>query len=257
MANFTEGLIKIPYYKEEDLVSHKISLPDNKEISFLMYGETTEFRVRTLLTKEPETIKWIDSFDIGDVLWDIGANIGCYSLYAASRGLKAFAFEPSPVNYWLLTSNVVINKFDQLITAFNFGLSNLTEIKIWSPNIFAGSADNQINIKEARGGDRGGAGLQVYSIDELIATNTLEFPQHIKIDVDGIERLILEGGLNTLSNPSLKSVLCEINENDLLEMDAIMKLMVKNGFSEPIKRHPPYFDKSHYAPTFNYIFYKT
>jgi len=48
-------------------------------------GELPVFRANTLLTKEPETIAWIDTFEPGETLWDIGANVGVYSLYA---GLK-------------------------------------------------------------------------------------------------------------------------------------------------------------------------
>lgn len=248
MANFTEGLQKLPYFNEEDIPQHKVSL-EHADIVFLLYGKTTEFRVRTLMTKEPETLRWIDSFKAGEVLWDIGANVGCYSLYAASRGVKVIAFEPSPVNYWLLISNSAINNFSIYITALPFGLSNLTGVQIWQPNISAGSADNQINTLKS-----GGCGLQTYRIDDLIAMNTLGFPTHIKLDVDGIERLILEGAEATLADPRLRTVLCEVDESDEAEADAILKLMLSKGFSRPIKRHAPYFDAHHYAPVFNYLF---
>ena len=79
MANFTEGIQKLPYFNEEDIPQHKVSL-EHADIDFLLYGKSTEFRVRTLMTKEPETIRWIDSFKAGEeVLWDIGANVGIFS----------------------------------------------------------------------------------------------------------------------------------------------------------------------------------
>ena len=56
------------------------------KISFYCHGEVPLIRARTLLTKEPETILWIDDFNKDDVFWDVGANIGPYSLYAAKRG---------------------------------------------------------------------------------------------------------------------------------------------------------------------------
>ena len=79
-------------------------------ISFFCPGKIPEWRAKTLLTKEPETIEWINGFNKTDIFWDIGANVGVYSLYAALRGLSVLAFEPSPSNYYLLSRNIEINK---------------------------------------------------------------------------------------------------------------------------------------------------
>jgi FkbM family methyltransferase len=247
MANFTKGLKHIPYTGESDILCHQVAVSGEGR-NFLMYGETTEFRVRTLFTKEPETIAWIDSFLPEDVFWDVGSNIGCYSLYAASRGIQVAAYEPSSVNYWLLTTNVALNNYQHLITALPFGLSSNSCIQIWGPNISPGSAQNQINNEEK------GCALQTYKIDELIDMSILKFPSHLKIDVDGIEGLILEGANKTLSDLRLKSVLCEVDESDPVEVEKISDLMRSKGFSRITKRHPPHFDKYHYAPHFNYLF---
>ena len=48
------------------------------------------------------------------------------------------------------------------------------------------------------------------SLDDLTGRFSLAFPNHIKIDVDGIEELIIDGARNTLADPRLKSVLVEI-----------------------------------------------
>jgi len=85
MVNFVEGLEKLPFYHENQLPMATVNTKLG-DIKFTMYGETTEFRVRTLFTKEPETIAWIDSFKTGEVFWDIGANIGLYGIYAAKKG---------------------------------------------------------------------------------------------------------------------------------------------------------------------------
>ena len=58
------------------------------------------YRWETWDTKEPETIAWIDSFEPGTCFWDVGANVGVYSLYAGSldRDIKILAFEPHEAN---------------------------------------------------------------------------------------------------------------------------------------------------------------
>jgi len=248
MANFTEGLKKLSFYDEDDLVLHEV-MTGNGEIAFTMFGMTTEFRVRTLFTKEPETIRWIETFKPGEVFWDIGANIGCYSLYAAKRNVIVQAFEPSPVNYWLLAKNVAVNKFEK-ITTYPFALSDRTGIFFWEPNVTAGSADNQL-LNECKA-----ACVQSYNIDELVKYSGVEFPNHIKLDVDGIEKLILEGGRNTLMDSRVRSLMCEVTEG-APETEYIVDLIKQLGFNEPVTRHAPYYDENHYAPMFNYLFYKT
>ena len=56
------------------------------------------YRAKTFSTKEPETLEWIDSFSKSSVFWDIGSNIGLYSIYASLNGIKSFSFEPMPEN---------------------------------------------------------------------------------------------------------------------------------------------------------------
>src|SRR6185437_4913944 len=69
-----------------------------------------DWRVNTFATKEPETLDWIDSLPEGAVLWDIGANVGLYSVYAAkARRCRVWAFEPSVFNVELLARNIFLN----------------------------------------------------------------------------------------------------------------------------------------------------
>jgi len=247
MANFTDGLEKLPFYDEANLTQQVVPTA-NGEIVFTMYGSTTEFRVRTLFTKEPETIRWIDTFKPSEVFWDIGANIGCYSLYAAKRGAVVQAFEPSPANFWLLTRNVAINKFNN-VTTYPFALSDKNDIFFWEPHLSAGSADNQL-LKTGKI-----SCVQVYRIDDLAKHQGVAFPNHIKIDVDGIERLILEGGLDTIKDRRVRSLMCEVTEGHP-ETKLIVDFIQQQGFSAPVTRHAPYYDEYHYAPSFNYLFIK-
>jgi hypothetical protein len=65
---------------------------DFGDIKLFTPGEIPLWRANTLLTKEPDTIEWINSFEKEDVFWDIGANNGNYSLYAAIKGIQVMAF---------------------------------------------------------------------------------------------------------------------------------------------------------------------
>lgn len=54
-------------------VSFRFAVPNN----------LNRYRIKTFSTKLPETLEWIDNFPQGSVLWDVGANVGLYSIYAA------------------------------------------------------------------------------------------------------------------------------------------------------------------------------
>ena len=84
----------------------------------------------------------------------------------------------------------------------------------------------------------------------------LDIPNYIKIDVDGIEHLILQGGNNFFKNKNIKSVIVEINENFKKQYENIIKFMSKNNFELLKKARNEEFYGPKHSGTFNYIFYR-
>ena len=68
------------------------------------------------------------------------------------------------------------------------------------------------------------------TIDYFIENKILEVPDYIKIDVDGIEHLILKGGKNIFKNEKIKSFNIEVNEKFQEQHDKIIDIMKENGF---------------------------
>ena len=90
-----------------------------KDINFFIPSEITKWRVDTFFIKEPETLEWIDSFDKRDnfIFWDIGANIGLYSIYNSikNKNSQTISFEPSTSNLRVLSRNISINNLEKKI----------------------------------------------------------------------------------------------------------------------------------------------
>jgi hypothetical protein len=87
------------------------------------------FRTDTFSTKEPETLEWLESMVKGSIMWDIGANVGLYSIYASKkRDCRVYSFEPSVFNLELLARNIFNNDLVDHITIIPVPLSN--ELKI-------------------------------------------------------------------------------------------------------------------------------
>ena len=185
---------------------------------------------------EDDTLAWIEGFSEGDVLWDVGANVGEYTVPAAARGLRVWAFEPAAVNFFVLARNVELNQFGDRITALNVALHDRSEIgALWmehtqigsSHHMFGGSTTNSACPTTVPLHRQAVVG---YTIDDLIKTFDTEFPNHIKLDVDGNEAVILRGARRTLAEPRLSSLLIEVR-NDTREQ--VLQLMHEAGFASP------------------------
>jgi FkbM family methyltransferase len=184
------------------------------------------WRCRTYESKEPETLDWIDGFTAGDVMFDVGANIGLYSLYAGKRGVKVYSFEPEGQNFSGLANNCLANELGNvmpycmaLAEREHFDLLYVTSMNPGDSQHNLG-AENPYYQRECSGTQ----GIFASTLDQLCFQHGFAIPQHIKIDVDGLEDRILEGGQKVLSHPDFRSLLIEISGYDGAESTAISRL---------------------------------
>ena len=199
-------------------------------------GSMEKFRHDTFFTKEPETLAWIESlFQDGDVFYDIGANIGVYTLYAASLypKMQVISFEPFVTNYLRLCENIQLNGFEN-ITPLLMGLSDQTKIDtLFVKDETLGSSGHQISKSIDEWGNEFEATRKLHvltdSLDTFISHYQTSLPNHIKIDVDGVEWAIIKGMKNTISQPDVKSVLVEVNQSTT-NMDEVNQLFKDAGF---------------------------
>ena len=94
------------------------------------------------------------------------------------------------------------------------------------------------------------------TINYFLENSILDIPDYIKIDVDGIEHLILEGGDKFLNDKKVKSLSIEINENFKEQYDKVLNLMNKYEFKLLHKKHNDDMYSEQFKNTYNYIFKK-
>ena len=95
------------------------------------------------------------------------------------------------------------------------------------------------------------------SIDYLLENNILEIPNYIKIDVDGIEHLILEGGKSFLKDKKIKSISVELNEKFVAQYNEVMNIMKSSNFYLKHKKHSDELEKSvKFSRLYNFVFEK-
>lgn len=206
------------------------------EVRYLTPNAVTKWRFDTLFSKEIETMAWMESFGTDDVMVDIGANVGMYTIWAAkTRGVKVFAFEPESQNYAQLNRNIVLNDLGERVTAYCVALSDRAGYdKFYLAAFNLGESchafGESVNFKLEPMRPAHVQGCVAATLDELVANGTVATPTHIKIDVDGFEHKVIAGGQSVLRDPRLHSVLIEINQN-LDEHRKLVEHMRDLGFA--------------------------
>lgn len=228
-------------------------------IQFYCPGVLLEYRARTLLTKEPETIEWLETFESNDVFWDIGANVGMYSLYAAVRNrVTVLAFEPSPANYHVLNKNIELNRLDAVVSAYCLAFFDQTGIdSFYMSDTQLGSALNSFGkAVDSKGQPLKSFFRQAmvgYSVDEFVSAFEPPFPTRVKIDVDGQEGKILVGAQKTLSDRRLKSLAVEL-DTGREDYEEIVRGLATCGLKLSHQRQSPGVDKSDSWSVLNHFF---
>ena len=188
------------------------------------------------LVAEDNTLAWIGGFSEGDVLWDVGANAGQFTLPAAARGLRVWAFEPAVGNFFVLDKNIELNHFDDRITALNVALHDRSQIgALWMKHTQLGSSNHTFGDSTTNPAHPTTVPLRHqavigYTIDDFVKTFDTDFPNHIKLDVDGNEVVILQGARRTLAGPRLSSLLVEARFDS---SEQVLQLMHEAGFASP------------------------
>jgi FkbM family methyltransferase len=209
---------------------------EGKQIVYATPNKHVAWRAETLSSKEPDTIAWIASFEPGDVLLDVGANVGMYTIWAAAtRDTQVIAFEPESQNYALLNANILWNGLGNKVTAYCTALSDEIGFDKLHLSGFlpGGSCHNygeKLDYKLEPLTPVYSQGCNSTTLDAFIAGGHMPVPKHIKIDVDGIEHKVIKGAGRTLEEPALESVLVELNTN-LDVHRAIVDEMRALGFS--------------------------
>jgi FkbM family methyltransferase len=192
---------------------------------------------------EPETIWWLDEVvQPGDCVWDVGANVGLYALYAARRvgpSGAIVAFEPGADNYAALCRNLALNGADGIVSAYCAALSDETRAAVLHlTSQDAGRAAHVFGrIEDAVTGE-GRPHRQAalgFSADVFVDQFGVRTPDHVKIDVDSIEERIVRGGARAFAGA--RSIIVELNVAEAGEgrKAALRSAIEALGFSEHVE----------------------
>lgn len=201
-----------------------------RKVPFYMRVATPHeyYRFDSFWDKEPETLAWIESFGEEDVFWDIGANIGVYTLYAGAlyKNMRICAFEPMEINFARLDWNIKCNFWDARIRAKMYAMGDEVKPTLLDiPDPSSGATGAQAN-------DEKGVSVLMETVDHLLDRGFLP-PDHVKIDIDGQELRVLKGMKEALWG--VKSMLIEVSSQTIrpvLELMLAYKFTTANPFNK-------------------------
>jgi FkbM family methyltransferase len=174
--------------------------------------------------KEPLTVEWIESLPPGSVLYDIGANVGAYSLIAALRPggpLRVVAVEPAAASYALLCDHISLNGVGEAVTPLPVVLGERTALARFGYATLEAGAASHVGIS-GHGAVAYSQPMLMFRLDDLVERFSLPAPQHVKLDVDGAELEVLRGAGALLADAELRSVLVEVPQPLESEIEHVM-----------------------------------
>jgi FkbM family methyltransferase len=209
--------------------------------------------------KEPETIGWLESSVApGDVVYDIGANVGAYALVVdrhTNGESIVYAFEPGFANFAQLCRNILLNGCQSRIVPFAVSLSDATGMASFHySSIGPGAAMHTVG--QPTGRTEYTQPVLTYRLDDFVEQFGILPPNHIKLDVDGSELAILHGAERLLSSDRLRTLLVEhpvghdgaLGITAFLEQHGLRRLSTHRHGTQTTDAANSVFGRSHPSP---------
>ena len=210
---------------------------------YLQLTSRQEFHRLKSCEKEPWTVRWVEDY-LGpdEVLYDVGANVGAYTLLAAVTvpGARVVSFEPSPANFAALCANLELNAVTDRVTPIPLALGDHPRSATMDSDATVPGASPRVNSDRA-----GGARTLVDRLDDVVERFDLPHPNHLKLDVDGGELEVLAGAEGVLDAGTVKSLMVELDrERERLVVDRL------DGLGFELAERPADHDRDRSLPTY-------
>ena len=171
---------------------------DNQKLTFRTGNGRLLWRAKSLLTEEPLMITWIRSMHRDDVVLDVGANVGIYTIPIAKRVQTVYACELDPLNIAILKENMFLNAVTENVVVLPFACGDSAKIvDVKFRDLAYGDALQLIEGGDPQntrlGHQNHSAKVVQFSLDDIFVKLDLSRPNKVKIDVDGNEITVLQG----------------------------------------------------------------
>jgi FkbM family methyltransferase len=177
---------------------------------------------------EPVTTEWLQ-VESDHIFVDVGAHIGRYTLLAAASGARVIAIEPEPSNFALLERNVKLNGRSNvaLIPCAMTDRPRPVRLSLAPPsNTGTSRILPDLDVTPKDSGKEREVGVPGETLDNLVKAHRLTRIDWLKIDAEGHEAAVLEGGESALA--IARRLIVEVTEGTA---EACRKMAAKHGFA--------------------------
>lgn len=168
----------------------------------------------------------------GDLVFDVGANIGIYSLLAAKHGARVVAFEPSRQVLPVLRRNIESNGFEDDIQVVEQAIGSERSSVKFLEGVESNCGVGKIVPFSDNGQDGEYYDVDVCTLDSFV--DQFGMPNVVKIDIEGAELLALRGASRMLSEAKNTVFLVEFHPEQVSALggsiEDCLSLFAKNGF---------------------------
>jgi FkbM family methyltransferase len=213
------------------------TLSDGKfQYRFVCHSDKERSRAERMFEKEKGTIAWLDhEIRPDDVFFDVGANIGVYTIFGARRIGQAgavIAFEPHIPNANSLIENIFLNKQQRKVRLVTVALTNgerFANFNYQSMTVASSTSQFGGNAYEGQSFDPVFVEIKAgCTLDSLRSRGLVRAPDIVKIDVDGLDFEVLEGMRGLLNSPQRpRSIQIELGSDS---KPMIMQMCADTGY---------------------------
>jgi len=200
----------------------------DKEFTVLMGSTHPAYSIATFDTEEKDFREQYWDVKSGDIVFDIGASYGAYTLSACSMGATVYTFEPESSVYCDLVNNINVNNWIDRCFPQNMGLwssATTVDMKMYAPHWPPQTITTDYKVK---------------TIDEVVVEQNIKKIDWMKIDVEGAEEHVIQGGLESINKFCPKMIIeCHtfLNNDILPNIKKTLEALDKYTFIE-IERDP-------------------
>ncbi|MFB1066319.1 FkbM family methyltransferase [Natrinema sp. H-ect4] len=196
---------------------------------FEVTNQTEDYRVSVFGGEREQIEQFLRFVSADDVVWDIGANVGVYSIFASRTGATVHAFEPDPGFCEHLRRNVYLN--GQEVTIHETALSDETGTTTLYTDGTAGTSPSLSDTEE----NRDEVTVEMGRVDDIDDT---AWPDVVKIDVEGAEAAVVRGFGDRLAE--IETLFVELHPEMLpgfdSSVDEVRELIEAHGFEPTLEQ---------------------
>jgi len=165
----------------------------------------------------------------GDIVLDVGAFVGLYTLSVADKASFIIAIEPNIASYTFLINNIKLNKLHSKVMTFNVALGDFEGRTMLYIENWLASSSTLFNSWHKDYGHSLSIPVRIIRLDNLLKSLGIDRIDMAKIDVEGAELMVLRGAMESLRTHLIRKLIIEVHL-DIVDIRDVKGFLEKHNY---------------------------